>query len=121
MKKYNIDEFLNIKGPDPEKPYRPEILTKEDGAKSLGAMFGLLVPDSKVPYHFHKKRESVIIVISGEGTEIIGKNKFKIAAGDIIFIPAGKKHMTINNTDKDLKYIEIFTNPPLNHDFVSVE
>jgi uncharacterized RmlC-like cupin family protein len=109
MKKYNIDKFLNMKNPQPEKPYRPEILTEEDGAKSLGAMFGLLVPDSKVPYHFHEKRESVIIVI------------IQIAAGDIIFIPAKKKHMTINNSEKDLRYIEIFTNPPLNRDFVSAD
>ena len=41
--------------------------------------------------------------------------------GDIIFIPAGEKHRTINNSKVDLRYIEFFTNPPLNKDFVAIE
>ena len=66
-------------------------------------------------------RESVIVVISGEGTEVIDGKEIPIKAGDILFIPAGEKHTTINRSDKDLRYLEYFTCPPLGADFVEVK
>ena len=84
-------------------------------------MLGILAPKTSVPYHYHKKRESVIIVISGKGIEIIDGKEFTIKKGDILFIPAGEKHRTINNSEEDLRYIEFFTNPPLNKDFVPID
>ena len=121
MKILKIEEYLKIINPNPAEPFRTEIITSKDKAFNLGGMLGVLAPNTSVPYHFHKKRESVIIVISGEGTEIIEQEEFPIKQGDIIFIPAGEKHKTINNTNTDLRYIEFFTNPPLNKDFIAIE
>ena len=121
MKVFKIEDYINMENPIPGEPYRPEILKGEDGAKHLGAMFAILSPGNRVPYHYHQKRESIITVINGEGIEIVEGEEFLIKKGDIIFIPSGKKHMTINNSDKDLRYIEFFTNPPLNADFISAK
>ncbi len=93
----------------------------EDGAKDLGGMFGLLPPGSRVPYHFHKRRESVIVVISGEATEVIAGKEITVKAGDILYIPAGEKHATINRSGSDFRYLEFFTTPPLSADFVEVD
>ncbi len=121
MKVFKTEEYIRMENPTPGESYRPEILTDAHGAKNLGGMFGLLAAGTQVPYHYHNKRESVIMVISGEGTEIMDGEEIPIKAGDIFFIPAGVKHTTINNSDEELRYIEFFTNPPLGADFVEVK
>lgn len=121
MKIFKTDAYVRMQNPNPGKPYRPEILTAEDGARNLGGMFALLASGTRVPYHYHNQRESVIMVISGRGTEIMDGERIPITAGDIFFIPAGVKHTTINNSDQDLRYLEFYTNPPLGADFVKVK
>lgn len=121
MKMFKIEEYINIENPNPGKPYRPEILTYEHRGKDLGGMFGLLPTGCRVPYHYHNNRESIIIVISGEATEIIEGEEIPMKAGDVIYIPAGEKHMTLNRSDKDFRYLEFFTCPPLTADFVEVK
>ncbi len=121
MKMFKIEDYINMENPNHDKPYRPEILADEHKAKDLGGMFGLLVPGSQVPYHYHKKRESIIFVISGEATEIVEGKEIPIKAGDVIYIPAGEKHTTVNSSERDFRYLEFFTCPPLTADFVGVK
>ena len=121
MKMFKSEEYVRMANPTPGQAYRPEIMLSEHGAKSLGGMFGLLVPGSQVPYHYHTNRESVIVVISGEATEVIEGKEIPIKAGDILFIPAGEKHTTINRSKNDCRYLEFFTCPPLSADFVAVK
>jgi uncharacterized cupin superfamily protein len=121
MKIFKTDEYVKLKNPTPGQSYRPEIPLSDHGAKSLGGMFGLLVPGSKVPYHYHNQRESMIMAISGEAVEIINGKEFPIQAGDVLFIPAGEKHTTENRSAGEFRYLEFFTNPPLGADFVEVK
>lgn len=120
MKRFKTDDYVRMENPTPGQSYRPEILMAEHGAKDLGGMFGLLPPGTQVPYHYHTKRESVITVISGNGIEIMDGEEIPISAGDVFFIPAGVKHTTINNSEKDLRYLEFYTQPPVGSDFVEV-
>jgi quercetin dioxygenase-like cupin family protein len=121
MKVFKSEEYVKLANPTPGKPYRPEILMKEHQAKNLGGMFGLLVPGSQVPYHYHNNRESIIIAISGEAFEVIDGKEIRVKAGEILFIPAGEKHATINRSNQDFRYLEFFTFPPLSADFVEVK
>ena len=121
MKVFKSEEYIKMANPTPGQPYRPEILTKEHQANNLGGMFGLLVAGSQVPYHYHNDRESIIIVISGEATEVIEGKEFPIKAGDVLFIPVKEKHTTINRSKKDFRYLEFFTRPPIGADFVEVK
>jgi len=121
MKIFKSEEYIKMANPTPGKPYRPEILTKEHQAKDLGGMFGLLVAGSQVPYHYHNNRESIIIAISGDATEVLEGKEFPIKAGDVLFIPAGEKHTTINRSQKDFRYLEYFTSPPVGSDFIEVK
>jgi quercetin dioxygenase-like cupin family protein len=118
MKLFKTGEYVNLQNPTPNQSYRPEILTTEHGAESLGGMFGLLVPGSQVPYHSHVNRESLIYVISGDAIEVIDGKEIPITAGDVLFIPPGEKHTTINRSAKDFRYVEFFTCPPIGADFV---
>lgn len=122
MKIFKTEDYINMENPTPGESYRPEILTAaEHNFKSLGGLFGLLTPGTQVPYHLHNERESTIIVISGEGIEIVEGEEIPIKAGDILAIPSGEKHTTANRSDKDLRFLEFFTCPPVGADFVAVE
>jgi len=120
MKIFKTDDYIKLENPNPGNPYRPEILTTEHGAKNIGGMLGLLVPGSQVPYHYHNNRESIIIVISGEAIEVVEGKEIPINTGDVLYIPAGEKHMIINRSNKDFRYLEYFTYPPVTADFVEV-
>jgi uncharacterized cupin superfamily protein len=121
MKLFKSREYIDLKNPNVDESYRPAILIAEHGAKNLGGMFGLLPPGAQVPYHYHRQRESVIMIISGEAVEVIEGKEIPIRAGDVLFIPAGEKHTTINRSGKDLRYFEFYTFPPLTADFVEVK
>lgn len=121
MKIFDIEECNKLETSTPDILSLQNILTIEQEAKDLGGIFGLIGPSGQVPYHFHDKRESIIIVISGEAIEIIEGREITIKRGEVIFIPPGKKHMTINRTGRDFRYIEFFTYPPAKADFIEVE
>jgi uncharacterized cupin superfamily protein len=121
MKIFRTEEYIRLKNPTPGQLYRPEILSAADGARDMGGMLGLLVPGSRVPYHYHRNRESVLFIISGEGIEIVEGEEFSVKAGDILFIPAGEKHAILNRSDHELRYLEFFTCPPVGADFVEVK
>ena len=121
MKVFKIEDYLKLENPTPGKFYRAKILTEEHKAKEIEGIFGLLVPGSKVPYHIHNKRESIFIPISGEVTMIFEGREITIKVGDVVYMPPEKKHGLVNRSDKDMRYIEFFTSPPLEADFVEVE
>lgn len=109
MELFKIEEFIKVVNQNPGARYRQEILTNKQRAEDLRGVFMVLVPGDQVPYHFHNKRESIIIAISGEATEIVEGKEIPIKANDILYIPAGEKHGVMNRTDKDFRYLEFFT------------
>jgi quercetin dioxygenase-like cupin family protein len=121
MKVYRTEDYLKIQNPAPKEVHRVEVLTKEDSAQDLGGLFGVLPPGQSPPYHYHQKRESIIVAISGEAIEIYDGKEYPIRAGDILFIPRGVKHTTVNRSDREFRYLEFFTQPPTPSDFIKVE
>ena len=121
MKVFKTDDYVRMTNPTPGEAYKPEILTADHGAKNLGGIFGLLPPGSPAVYHYHQNRESMILLVSGEGTEIVEGRETSVRAGDILFIPSGEKHALVNRSGRDLRYLEFFTHPPVKADFVEVK
>ena len=124
FKLFKSGDFKKMTSPTPAELYRSEVLTDKDGAKNLGGIFGIMppaAPGEKPPYHYHKNRESVIMVVSGEATEMIEGQAIPLNAGDVIFIPPMVKHTILNNSGKDFRYMEFFTYPPVMSDFVPVK
>jgi quercetin dioxygenase-like cupin family protein len=118
MEIYKTEEFIQMENPTPGERYKGKILTNEHKAKELNGIFGVLGPGNQVPYHYHKERESLIIVISGEATEIVEGKEFPIKAGDVIFLLSGEKHMMVNRSNKDIRYLEFYS--PVKPDRVEV-
>jgi len=121
MKVFKGAELLKVENPTPGQPHRPEIFLTADGFKNLGGMFGLLAPHTQVPYHYHKDRESILIPLIGEAIEVINGQDTVVRPGDVLVIPAGEHHATINRSDEEFRFLEFFTCPPMASDFVKVE
>ncbi|HYB19594.1 MAG TPA: cupin domain-containing protein [Thermodesulfobacteriota bacterium] len=108
---FTVDEFVKMDNPEPGKRHRLEILTDKDNATKVGGIV-MIVPATalKAAYHYHKNRESLIVVISGQATEVVEGKKIPLKAGQLIYIPPMVKHVIYNSSDKeDLRYMEFFT------------
>ena len=121
MKVFRTEEYNQLKNPTPGKFYRDKILTNEHDAKEIEGIFGLLVPGSEVPLHIHNRRESIFIPISGEVILMCDGQEHTVKKGDVVYMPPGKKHGLVNRSNKDMRYLEFFTHPPLESDFVEVK
>ena len=123
MKIFRCDDLKAAKNPNPgEKTYRPEVLTAADGAVNMGALTGIVETGAGVQYHYHEKRESVLIVVAGEAIETVEGKDYELKAGDAVFLNAKEKHGIRNKSNiEQMRFIEFFTEPPLNKDFVPVE
>lgn len=121
IKIFKVDDYLKLNNPTPGKIFRQEILTKEHYANELGGIFGIIVAWSKGDYHYHNRRESLLLIISGEAVEYVEGIEHPIKAGDVIFIRPGEKHTIVNHSDNDLRFLEFFTHPPVGADKISTE
>jgi quercetin dioxygenase-like cupin family protein len=121
MKIFKTSEYVMMKNPTPRQRYRGDVLTADHQARDLGGILGILAPGTSPPYHYHEKRESIIIAIRGEAVEILEGKETPIKAGDVIFIPPGEKHTTVNRSSQEFRYLEFFTCPPVGKDFIEVK
>ena len=120
MEIFKIEEFVKKENTNPGERFVQQILTAEQKAENVSGIFVVLPAGGKTPYHFHNKRESIHIVISGEATVIVEGKEIPIKAKDVLYIPAIEKHSTINRTDKDFRYLEFFTSEAGVTDFIEV-
>ena len=119
MKLLNLGDFLERSAPEPDKTLFERIIDEKDEANKVQVMF-VIVPSKAPPgkLHFHTERESLILVLSGEGKETVEGKEYSIKANDLLFIPAKEKHSIENTGNTELKYIEIYSLPS---DFIPVE
>lgn len=61
--------------------------------------------------HVHSDFEECIYVLSGRGTMCAENGKHDVAAGDMLLIPAGEKHMTLNTGAEPLVLLCFFPVP----------
>ncbi len=121
MKIFKTEEFVRMENPTPGSTYKQDLLKKLN-AQSLSGVFGLVAPGDKGgEYHYHEKGEHVIFIISGEGVELVEEKEIPIKAGDILFVPAGEKHTTVNNSKRELRYLGFFTSTPGKADRVELK
>jgi len=121
LKIWKTDQYRKMANPTPGEWYRTPILGNEDQAKELGGLLVVLPSGKSVPYHYHQNRESILMILSGQAVELYENQEYQIGAGDVIFVPAGAKHAVINRFDKEIRFLEFFTHPPMGSDFIKVE
>ena len=50
--------------------------------------------------HLHRDFEECIYVLSGQGTMHAESGEYPVQPGDILLVPAGEKHMTLNTGER---------------------
>ena len=94
--------------------YRVLSDTRKDGRK-IGVSYEELPPGKQsVPFHYHLLEEEHIIALEGEATLRLGKERYRIKAGDYVGFPAGQRagHCLINESDAPFRFIMIGDNQP---------
>ena len=102
---FNIQKYATMENPTPGKTYK-ETLLGIDNAESVCGVFAIIQPGEKGgAYHVHSEREHLILIIKGDGVEIIeGKNN-PVKTGDVLFRPAREKHTLITESDQEMRYM----------------
>jgi quercetin dioxygenase-like cupin family protein len=105
-------DFVKMANPKPAERFRLEIINnKNENAKQMAAVMIILPsspPGGKVAYHYHKNRESVIMMIDGEATEYVEGKAIPLKAGDLIYLAPMAKHSIVNTSGKDCRYMEFY-------------
>ncbi|MBI2851433.1 MAG: cupin domain-containing protein [Chloroflexi bacterium] len=119
MEIFKIADYIKKVNPEPDQRLTIQLLEKK--AESMVGMFIVLPPGGQTPYHFHDKRESILIVISGKAKEMVEGRKIPIESNDILFIPAKQKHGVLNDSGQEFRFIEFQVGKPDEPDRVEVE
>jgi mannose-6-phosphate isomerase-like protein (cupin superfamily) len=121
MKLFKREDFTGVANKSPGQLYRQKILTGDDMADDLEGIFVLIPPGVEGQFHYHVKRESVQIFVSGEAVGCFEDREIPVAAGDVLYIPPREKHRISNRSNVDVRFLEFFTQPPVESDLVPVE
>jgi uncharacterized cupin superfamily protein len=81
-------------------------------AQKLGASVDTLEPGKRgCPYHLHHAQEEMFVILEGEGSLRVAGEMLAVAAGDVVFMPAGPDypHQFINTSAAPMKYLSIST------------
>jgi quercetin dioxygenase-like cupin family protein len=119
----STQDFIKSVNPKPGDRVRVEILNeKADQARNLNGILSSIpaaTPGAKPAYHYHKNRESVIQILSGDATEMVEGKPVPLKPGDVIYIAPNIKHTMMNNSvTQEVKYMEFFS--PIAPDTVQV-
>ena len=119
VKQLHLKDLLKRSAPKPNEIFTETVIDEKNNANKVRATLMIVPPKApRMKLHYHTHREGWILVLSGEGKEIVNGKEYEIKANDLLFIPAKEKHR-IENTGKDeLKVLEMYSLP---HDFIIVE
>ena len=67
----------------------------------------IIKPGQSPSYQYHFKREEVWVVVQGKGELKLDGVLHPVTTGQTIHIPVKAKHQIINNTNKNLIFIEV--------------
>ncbi|MFQ6076482.1 MAG: cupin domain-containing protein [Candidatus Bathyarchaeia archaeon] len=90
---------------------RTDLVGAKTGAKEFGFMIVTAEPGKGMPYHYHRHRESMYLVLEGKAKAVFEGKEYILEPNSVVFIPAGMKHKTTNIGDNDYKYIEVYSSP----------
>ena len=72
-------------------------------------------PGGSTLLHKHRHSEEIYHFLSANGVMIVGKERFKVAAGDTVCIPADVPHKVTNNSEDTMKIL-CCCSPPYRHE-----
>ena len=65
-------------------------------------------PHAALPVHTHVREDQLYYVLDGEGTIVMNDQTFELKPGRAVAIPPGVAHGVRNESDRPLRYLDIF-------------
>ena len=97
------------------------LVDKDSGATKISVTLNEYEPNMvQKHYHYHKKREQVIIALEGSGTYELNGIEYQLKPNTVVFIAAGDKHGVKDAGEEGLKMLEI-TSQPWGNDMFPVQ
>lgn len=87
-----------LKGPD-DRIRRDVFLLldpKETDSEALQVGYTVVYPGCSTRGHTHPELEEVYFYVEGRGKMVVGEREFPVQAGDVVYVPFGAYHSTIN-------------------------
>jgi oxalate decarboxylase/phosphoglucose isomerase-like protein (cupin superfamily) len=84
---------------------------RSTGAKKFSTGVVFLKPGKGHLRHNHPGVEEILYVISGEGEQMVGRERRHVTPGTLIYIPHDVFHETINTGWEPLKFIAVYSPP----------
>jgi mannose-6-phosphate isomerase-like protein (cupin superfamily) len=80
--------------------------------KHLQLVYMSLKPNEEIGLETHEENDQFLRFEGGAGTVTIDDNKYKVADGDAVIVPAGARHNVVNeSSDEELKIYTIYSPP----------
>ncbi|MDP3939599.1 MAG: cupin domain-containing protein [Deltaproteobacteria bacterium] len=93
------------------QPRRGEIVRIVDAGRSDALSNHFVIVRSRELPHRHLRHDSTVVILEGEGTMTIGKEKKKVRPGAVIFIPRGRVHSFENDGDNPAVALVVYAPP----------
>jgi len=81
------------------------------GSEAFSAGVVVLRPGNGHERHTHPDSEEILYVLSGEGEQTIADEKRSIGPGEMVYIPAGVEHSTMNDSWEPLRFLAMYGPP----------
>jgi len=81
------------------------------GSEGFSAGVVVLDPGKGHERHTHPDSEEILYFLSGEGEQTVADEERTVGAGEMVYIPAGVEHSTINTSWEPLRFIATYCPP----------
>lgn len=81
-------------------------------AAHLYAGLNCFLPGQEHAAHVHADQDKMYVVLEGRGEATVGDEAGAVAAGDLVFAPAGVSHGLKNTGEENLVVLVVFSPPP---------
>ena len=82
-----------------------------NGSERFSAGVVKLEPGKGHELHTHPESDEILYVVSGEGEQTVAGETREVSAGEMIFIPEGVEHGTVNTNWESLKLLAVYAPP----------
>jgi len=111
MKHSHPDELpVSHKCEHPDYEYlKREFIPRNEADKTMVSVYEIPPGKSAYPYHYHLKNEETFYILSGEGILKTPGGERRVAAGELLFFPAGSggaHKLTNTSAAEKLTYID---------------
>jgi quercetin dioxygenase-like cupin family protein len=79
------------------------------GTKQLTLVRVTMRPGTGHRFHYHPSREEIIYVVEGVAEQWVGREKRRLKAGEIAFIPKKAVHAIFNSSKKPMTFLAILS------------